>query len=189
MNSLQKLLSHTNYKKCKKCGEIKRTNDFYNGFSRCKSCISADRKEKYYADPEKFLNRMKEYEKNNPDKRWTYATLQYHEQRGFKIEMTRDEINTLYNSAISKPCIFCGITMERGNGKSTPCSPTLDVIDPNKKIIKKGNVQVICHECNTSKSSRTNSEFVRYCIKLLENYKKGLIPLSSEEFSDGGQKR
>ena len=41
-------------------------------------------------------------------------------------------------------------------------NPTLDRFD-NEKVIRKGNVVILCYRCNATKRDRSMGEFLLYC--------------------------
>ena len=101
---------------------------------------------------------------------WVRSTLSDHRKRGFQIVITNDELYHFYQMAIINPCPYCGRMMRHGDGSSIDLSPTLDVIDPNRKRISVFDIQIICRQCNVTKSNRTHREFINYCKGVIESH-------------------
>ena len=62
-------------KRCKKCGTLKAFADFYraagtrDGFrGECKTCNAADKRQRYLADPQAVIARVKRWQQANPER-------------------------------------------------------------------------------------------------------------------------
>jgi hypothetical protein len=78
------------------------------------------------------------------------------------FDLTEDDI------AIPARCPVLGIPLERGEGKPTPNSPSLDKIIPALGYVK-GNVAVISHRANSIKNNASIHE-LRALVRWLETY-------------------
>jgi hypothetical protein len=109
------------------------------------------------------INNNKQYS-NTPKKfrLWASQTRSQHIARGieFNNDVTIDYLENLLKEAYISGCFYCNAALGFGHGKVQPNSPTLDIIDPNKKINDKNNVRVICHTCNSAKGQLTHKQFV-----------------------------
>lgn len=146
-------------KRCPKCKQTKLLDQFYNNKSKkdgkgslCKNCCG-------------------EYCKENPHRIWVQDTFRNHRRRGYKINITINELIRLAKATTR--CIYCNkriIFQCRGReGKAEKNSPSLDRID-NRNKLSMGSVRIICHECNATKGSRTHEEFVGYCKNIIKKF-------------------
>lgn len=72
--------------------------------------------------------------------------------------VTAQSVGELLASCIGKPCkasISCGGAVINFAPKTEPGSPSLDHINPAQKITTMDNLNIICFECNFSKSDLT----------------------------------
>ncbi len=144
-------------KKCCQCRKIKSLNNFYkdNGSPDehqgiCKQCT----RDNYKRDHIKMIGR---------------ACLHQHRKKGFIVNLTIDEYLLLAKNA--KVCPICGCELDwECKRKTTKISPSLDRIN-NEKILNKDNVMFICHQCNTTKGSRSLKEFIEYCKMIADKFK------------------
>ena len=105
----------------------------------------------------------------NPARRWAQSSIRDHVRTGYIVELTIDELTDMY---ICTPrCRYCGRNMSTGPGCAHPLSPTLDRTD-NSDVITMYNSQIICHNCNSTKSSRTHDEFVLYMEEVLQRLRE-----------------
>jgi len=167
--------------------------------SYCKDCVKKyDRKshkEYYQKNKEELKRKMREYNKNNPEKGrayrrknkeklakynkewrkenyhryWVNATLGNHKRKGHIINIKPDELEQLAKN--TNYCPICGIKIKwyMGGKNKKPNSPTLDRIE-NKNEININNIQIICDKCNVTKQDRTMKEFVEYCAKVSNRF-------------------
>lgn len=145
-------------KTCTKCGETKPENEFYfnkkgNYYGECKKC---------------YIKKTKKYHLKNPQKRWASGTLGKHKKRGFRIQITIEELVSLFEQTTH--CIYCDQKMERNKEILSSSSPTLDILDPKNKVVDINNIQIICHSCNSSKRNRTHQELVDWCKIVVQKF-------------------
>jgi len=142
-------------KLCSKCKVLQPLNNFHirrkNKDGRtgwCKSCTSADK--------QRYLT-------SHPHRIWSQQTLAGHRQMGYIINISINELTEL--SKVSPVCNMCGKELcwtVKGRKHAHHDSPSLDRIN-NEKELKNNNIQIICHQCNTTKGTRTYNEFIDYC--------------------------
>ena len=122
----------------------------------------------YDKDPEKKKARSKKWRAINSQRCWASHTISSHKRKGYAVIITIDEL--IKKAKEIKTCLYCGrlIDYTSGNGLNKN-SPSLDRIN-NGKIMEMNNIQIICHHCNASKSSRTHDEFVQYCTKIYKQF-------------------
>lgn len=150
-------------KRCSKCGKVKPVNEFWKSRSSkdglqsgCKKCCKEG---------------GKKYKLKYPHRWWSSGTRSLHRGRGYKINITLDELEKL-----AKPithCPICDIKLDwsyGSKGKAKFNSPTLDRIN-NEKTLTKKNVWIICYSCNRTKSNKTMKEFYIYCKNFVEKFK------------------
>lgn len=94
-------------------------------------------------------------------KKWAKNTRKYHRSKGFEVRLSTDEIIQMGLKSLNAPCPYCGRIIR--NVINQPNSLSLDVIDPNYKIIDKYNCRIICIACNCGKMARTEREYVKHC--------------------------
>jgi len=117
--------------------------------AKCIHCESQKRKEKRQVDPTYF---------------WVFSTLNQHKRRGYKIEITIQELKLLASK--SKKCIYCEKELSWFNNKIQHNSPTLDRIN-NEEFVTLDNCGICCYQCNSTKSNRTLKGFIEYMEKTL----------------------
>jgi hypothetical protein len=105
----------------------------------------------------------------NPSHIWALATIHTHKRKGFDIKVSVSEIEALLNS--TKNCPYCRVELKRNRGKLSFNSPSLDRINMEKEM-RVDNIEVICHQCNTTKGNRTKQEFITYMKSVLRNQKE-----------------
>jgi 8-oxo-dGTP diphosphatase len=74
------------------------------------------------------------------------------EERGWPFDLEIQDI------VVPEYCPYLGVKLEKGSGKQTPNSPSLDRIDTLDGYVK-GNVEVISYRANTIKNNATFEEF------------------------------
>jgi len=110
------------------------------------------------------------WRKQNPDKNWAMRSLSDHKTRKYTVKISRIYLENL--RVRTKKCCYCNCKLRYGKGKPHAKSPTLDVIDGSKNIVK-NNIQVICFECNKIKGRKTHNQFVGYCGKIYQKFQRG----------------
>jgi hypothetical protein len=94
-------------------------------------------------------------------KKWCKGTIASHNARGFEIAFTREQLQE-HVMKIDK-CVYCKRTLDWSSAtRLSPLTPSLDRIDLKNKITLY-NIDIICHQCNATKGSRTKGEFIKYC--------------------------
>lgn len=140
-----------------------------DGYSHsCKKCHDIGAATRCQTWRKTYPQKFQEYKKNNRHKFWASNTLMSHKRRGFVVSISVGELETIGQK--TKECLICDrpLGWDHG-GKVHESSPTLDRIN-NERTISKDNVQIICHQCNTTKSSRTMKEFVDYCRRVSSKF-------------------
>lgn len=146
---------------CKICNKEKSESEFItpiNGkYYYCKECIK-----------EKAMIRYKK----DPKRTWCITTLSNHKTSGYKIKITLDE---LYDYVQDKDyCLICGKELDWSYGDKGRChkhnSPTLDRMN-NESYITLDNIQILCRDCNVSKSDKTIEELLLWCEKVKRCYR------------------
>lgn len=158
------------HKKCCKCGKSKNFSDFQrrkrnsDGLTtRCKSCIKEDKID---------------YIKRNQHRTWSQQTLSGHRLNGNIINITIEELTT--HAKKIQFCVMCGKKLDwsiTGRVSSHHDSPSLDRTN-NENTVNMDSIEIICHECNTTKGRRTKDEFIDYCRRV------ALLKKSGESFYD-----
>jgi len=147
---------------------------------------------RYQADPEKGREMVRKWRKNNPEKSaecnrrwhrenkdklfryknpyriWVITTLSNHRKKGCKINISTDDLEKLAKT--TKKCIYCNkkLIFQYGKGLNRN-TPSLDRIN-NGNEINLNNIQIICHECNSTKRGRTHKEFVEYSRNIVRKF-------------------
>ncbi|SRR6266478_2912353 len=93
----------------------------------------------------------KEFYEANPERNLCYDAKKRAKRFDVPFSITHEDI------VIPEFCPVLGIKLERGKGKLTDNSPTLDRIDPQKGYVV-GNIAVISHRANRLKSDGTVAE-------------------------------
>jgi hypothetical protein len=137
---------------------------------------------KYKSENKESLSQKKKIYRARPEVRirnWCHSTLKKHESRGYIVEITIDELYK-YASKI-KLCGYCNkkINWSPNLGHVQPDSPTLDRVN-NGKILdhiwedsndtSEGAIEIICYQCNISKSNRNYEEFIAYCRHIIKSH-------------------
>lgn len=112
---------------------------------------------------------LRKWKEKNPQRYWINKTLAHHREQGYKIFITADELEEYISD--KKYCELCGKELSWFNTKTSLDSPSLDRLN-GEKIITKDNIQLLCHECNTTKGTRTQEEFFEYCENILRRKNK-----------------
>lgn len=168
---------------CKECDKFFRVKN--------KEQIKEQNKKNYEKDKEKRIKYQKEYYIKNKNKikeyssvyykklvstpegykkDWSIKTLSSHKMRGFIIKISA---NDLYEKVLKIDyCELCNKKLSwYRTGKIQHNSPTLDRLN-NENIINKYNIQILCHECNSTKRKKTIPELLEWCKKVIEVYGK-----------------
>ena len=154
---------------CTKCGEYKDGNEFDESNTkssihrdykdrRCKECKSIQSKwNNKFDDIDRMLNNR-------------FLGLQ---ERSYKnsidINITKDYLKELWVNQKGF-CALSGIKMTHiaGNGR-TFTNVSIDRIDSNLGYVE-GNVQLVCMAANQMKSDLNESELLKFCKAIIENY-------------------
>lgn len=159
---------------CNICKENKPITEFYKRNDRkcgvqstCKSCQSKNSSMYGLTHLKEKLNNLMKWKKQNPKRYWGNKTINHHKEAGYIVKITNDE---LFNYIKDKDyCELCDKKLEWFNKKTAFSSPTLDRLN-NENIVSINNVQLICHECNTTKGTKTQKEFIAYCKLIAERH-------------------
>lgn len=183
-------------KKCNSCKQVKPFEMFYkrkqsnDGYDfTCKECKttqykkyynSEKRKEEYEKNRNKYLEKGKEYRKNNREKckesalKWYRKTkvenaakylYKYAKSRALKkgLEFTITETDI----SIPEYCPILGYKIIVGKGNDNKFSPSIDRIDSSKGYTP-DNIQIVCKLFNSMKWSSTREELIHFCKSVLE---------------------
>ena len=158
----QKIFSLTE-RVCSKCGLKKPINEFYKKRShkwvcdsyyyQCQTCQKKYKKSsmtKKYAS--EYMKRLYRKPKNS-FKKYKYEA----KRKGFIFTIDV----SFFGNLVDKPCFYCGIKPMLGEVIG------IDRID-NKKGYEKNNCLPCCSDCNYSKRTRSISDFVNHCRKVVE---------------------
>lgn len=158
-------------KKCKCCGEIKPTTDFYFHRGNCKDCYNKKSLEKYNDNKEKFNLDGKTWRRTNPKRVWAHNVIRTHIKCGFIVNITTDELINFIKDQTH--CNICGkelhFSVGDKDGKSNIDSPTIDRID-NEQEMNLNNIQLVCMNCNRRKGADTMEDFIEYCIMISHKF-------------------
>jgi len=158
-------------KRCSCCNRILPLNNFYkrkdskNGRkSKCIECESTYRK----LNKDKLWKSEHARRLKNPCLTRAKVTLTGHRCSGHIINISIEEVETLFKTTTH--CPICGdkLDVTFGNG-STSKSPSLDRIN-NEQELRTDNVWVICNECNTMKRTKTLTEYVNHCKRVVNKF-------------------
>lgn len=156
---------------CNKCGEEKPISEFHKRLdrkcglqSRCKKCQNIIHSEWVSNNLTHKRESQIQWKISNPKRYWCNKTINHHKDSGFNINITTDELLEYITSIDT--CELCGKQLSFFNKKTSNDSPSLDRID-NEQFISIKNIQLLCHQCNTSKGARTQNEFEEYCKLIL----------------------
>ncbi len=106
----------------------------------------------------------------HPHRAWARLSLWHHRTRGCQIKLSTDDLERLAKQVTN--CFICGISLDYRLGKgrkyiSSDSSPSLDLRNPEIRVVEFSNVDIICHPCNMAKGKRTLDEFVKYCATVV----------------------
>lgn len=108
----------------------------------------------------------------NPIPKWIkkYATevIKSHKNRGFVIGISNERLAWFITRKLVFGCNYCGCDLKYYYGKVPqhlikPNSISIDIINPNRRILSENNIQLLCHQCNQTKARNPHGEFVRFC--------------------------
>lgn len=166
-------------KVCSKCGIEKDVVEFSKDKSRqdklccqCKECMKKSWKKWAKNNKEKIKETTKRWVKKRPHRNWTNTTLGGHKQSGYKINITKDELEKMAKK--TKYCPICDVKLDwtyYTKGKKQINSPSLDRIN-NEKFLNKNNVQIVCLRCNRAKGEMSMNEFYKYCQIIIKRKKE-----------------
>ena len=112
------------------------------------------------------------YNAKFPRRRWARASIGSHRQRGYKIDFNTKELWDLAEK--TEECSYCGVKFI-WNYQNTlhiplPQSPTMD--RKNNKLLLKtiDDIEILCHECNSTKRTRSKQEFIDYCKMIASKF-------------------
>lgn len=92
-------------------------------------------------------------------------------RKKFSVKFSGAELSKRFEH--QNGCLICGVELafikdDRKKGP-IPNSPSLDRIS-NGHILTLRNVQLICHQCNSTKGARTMKKFIEYCSMVAKKY-------------------
>lgn len=156
---------HDVKKQCPKCKTYKPITQFSLHKNK------KDKRDTYCKDCYK-----KAYKQKRED-RIAQMIINQHKQRGYKINITKEDIKALRQQYNNTKCPICNKTMKiqpyttkkitKDTGKN---SPSIDIINPKNKTMDKNNIWVICKECNLLKSNMTPIQCHQAAKKLEKIY-------------------
>lgn len=144
--------------------------DGYNNY--CRKCVSAAFKKHQHKHREKRILKARLWAQSRPYRTWASHTLNAHKYRGFKINISLDDLEKLAKN--TPVCAFCGILLNwsygtEKNGKIQQNSPTLDRIF-NDPLLNINNIQILCHRHNTMKGNRPMPDFIKECKMISDKF-------------------
>jgi hypothetical protein len=102
--------------------------------------------------------------------KWAQHTYHYHKK---KFDMSRVTVEQIYQFYLQKPThCTCGNEFHHGKGKSQKRSPTLDRIENKRDGLTIYDFTIICHDCNTKKSTHTRQERIVWIRKVLKYHNR-----------------
>lgn len=150
-------------------GRCKSCKKEYEHYWHAKNCVSVrarvrlwkinnperqqnKKRERYQRNRQIMCEQRRSWRSNNPFRMWSDNTLDSHRRKGFKINVSRPELEDVARGAVK--CVYCNVDLDwrPGKGKMKSNSPTLDRIY-NGKIIDLNSIQVICNRCNIVKGN------------------------------------
>jgi len=162
------------FRVCNRCKRELPISDFSSPASGirpyCKKCDNEYSQWYHRTHPEQMRQYEKEYARKNPRRRWAISCLAGHRRRGYRVEMTSEELYLLASK--TEQCFICQtpLNWELGNkGHMNNKSPTLDRLD-NGNTIRSDNIRILCYQCNATKRDRTFEEFVDYCEEVCKKF-------------------
>jgi hypothetical protein len=158
----------TTTKRCPHCGIIKAVSEFrLNRANRdglnswCKTCGSEANKASV---------------RKNPIRRWASSTLRNHKAKGVEILISIDDLEE-YAKHVST-CQICGTTITYGaqrlegevrSSESKEVSLHSATLDrkSNETNLTKGNIGIICMQCNMMKGKGTIDQMYEHALRIL----------------------
>jgi hypothetical protein len=133
----------------------------------CSTCSKEASRARYAANKEKFAERQRQYVAKHRDRvlenkkaalkrtstasRMIWGAKARAKTRGVPFSLTEDDI------MVPERCPVLGVLLERGEGRPTDYSPSLDRLVPELGYVP-GNVQVISNRANRIKADATIAE-------------------------------
>jgi hypothetical protein len=111
---------------------------------------------RYVIEPDKYdehKQATEQWKKDNPEQYLRAIMIRMAERRASQSGVSFDE--SFMDSVGECPanCPACSVTMQRGEGRIQPNSPSIDRIVPELGYVP-GNVQWLCQSCNAVKNDR-----------------------------------
>ena len=173
-------------RRCTKCGCYKWFTEFRKDkrcfFGVAYDCLSC-RKEygKSIAKPlsaeqKKIRNeKRRQIRQETPQVTWAYSTISYH-KKSYIVDFDVYYLVDLAKN--TSHCALCGTPLNWNYYRTLQHnSPSLDRIN-NETHLDESNIQIICSKCNTTKSNRTQQEFIEYCHLIASKF-----PISNKHIS------
>jgi hypothetical protein len=84
-----------------------------------------------------------------------------HMKRGFRNEIAMSELADIIRKGFENGCKYCksGLVLNNSYDGHKCNSITVDIIDPNRRVLSKDNIQIICYCCNQAKGRMSEEEF------------------------------
>ena len=133
----------------------------------CKECNNKRRRAEHAKNPEKFVQRHRNYLENHREREWAWHVSRHHKDRGISVELSIDELEEMAKR--SPNCGLCGKKLCWNHHITKTDSPSIDRSD-NELSMKKDNTMIICHQCNRTKGERSMKEFVEYCNLIAKKF-------------------
>ena len=132
---------------------------------QCRKCtrvaVQEYNKKRKEREPDYLSKRYARQKLSNPYAVWALNVIGGHKRNGYNVLFNSVALAT-YAKTITN-CEYCSQELNWQNlSKITNATPSLDRID-NEQNIDLQHVQIVCYECNRSKSNRTLEEFRQYC--------------------------
>jgi len=143
----------------KKCTRCQKEASFYKGETRCKDCVNELRREKYKADPSKYIARVAKFRNDNPEK-----------IRDTKLKQAYGVGTEYYESKLKEQggvCAGCKRVFKiKWRGKETEMP-----LDHNHKTLAPRGV--LCIKCNRAYGLlEENTQTMLNLIEYTNKYKK-----------------
>lgn len=84
-----------------------------------------------------------------------------HMKRGFRNEISLSDLAEVIREGFKRGCRYCKTELVLNNSYDGHLynSISIDIIDPNRRVLSADNIQVICYCCNQVKGRMTPDEF------------------------------
>jgi len=164
----------TDQSTCGKCNQTLPFSSFYKDKSRplgicrlCKECdnLLSKKRRLVKAGKTSFAPRVKLTEEDRIVAKMLQRAKERSLAKNITFKLTREDIE--YTGI----CPVLGVKLEKGNGRHTAYSPSLDRINPSVGYVK-GNVEVMSAIANSMKSNATPKQLMAFAKWVLKTYQE-----------------